>query len=139
MKVPFTCSYGLADRPQIMEMNFPHDLPIEGNSTPVSLRKLDMDILRVLAFSAGTAPVVPTVVMPTPTDRQACLMALFAGTGRADRVNRGSFNPHVAHVLSHWSQAEQQSEIGVYHYGSVNRKAARLLRSHAEIFTSQAF
>lgn len=139
MKAAFTCSYGLAGRPQIMEMNFPHDLPIEGNSTPVSLRKLDMDILRVLAFSASPAPVVPTVVTPSPSDRQACLMALFAGTGRADRLSRGSFNPPVARALSHWSQAEQQSEIGVYHYGSVNRKAARLLRSHAEKFTSQAF
>lgn len=139
MKAAFTCSYGLAVRPLNMEMNFPHDMPIPVSSVSISLRKLDMDILRVLAF----AP-VPTRRHGHPAGGKAVdgehpLMALFAGTGRADRVARGSFNPHFAVALDRFGPTEQQGETGVYHSASVNRKAARLLRSNALIDTNQAF
>lgn len=121
-----------------MEMNFPHDQPLGGNSMAVSLRRLDMDILRALATQPVAAPALRQVASANPAAQHACLMDLFAGRGHADRVAPGSFNSHVAHALACLTDAEQQDENGVYHYASVNRKSARLQRSQAEMNTSQA-
>lgn len=139
MKAAFTCSYGLADKPSNMEMNFPHDMPIPGSDVAISLRKLDMDILRVLAFAPVMARRRVRLAEAGSLDGRHALMALFAGTGRADQVSRGSFNPHFAVSLDRLAATEQQGETGVYHSASVNRKAARLLRSHASNYTNQAF
>lgn len=139
MKAAFTCSYGLADRPLNMEMNFPHHQPFEASNAPVSLRKLDIDILRVLAFAPVTACSKRPVATPAGAQRQASLIALFAGHGRADAVAPGSFDPHFAKALGQHGATQQQGKIGVYHSASVNRKAARLLCCDDEIHTSQAF
>ncbi len=139
MKAVFTCSYGLVGRSLNMEMNFPHDMPIPVGVQAISLRKLDMDILRVLAFAPVNARRSARQVDAAPQDGDCALMALFAGRGHADHLARGSFNPHFADSLDHLAAAQQQGETGVYHSASVNRKAARLLRSHAPHFTNQAF
>lgn len=139
MKAAFTCSYGLPDRRSAMEMNFPHEQPLGGNSVAVSLRRLDMDILRVLSAQPVAARPARAVASADPAERHACLMNLFARRGHADRVARGSFNPHVANALACLTDVEQQGEDGVYHYASGNRKVARLLRSQAELNNSQAF
>lgn len=127
MKAAFTCSYGLADRPQIMEMNFPHDTVTQAGSPAVSLRKLDLDILRVLAFT----PVAARNARSRGGSRPVAVMALFGGTGRADHVQGGSFNPHFAVALDQLGAEEQHGETDVYHSASVNRKAARLSRTYA--------
>lgn len=139
MKAAFTCSYGLAGRPLNMEMNFPHDTPIPVNSVGISLRKLDMNILRVLAFAPVMTHSRGLPAFAGVQGGEHALMALFAGSGRADRVTQGSFNPHFAVALDRFGTTEHQGETGVYHSASVNRKAARLLRSHAPIATNQAF
>ncbi|MDM7955499.1 hypothetical protein [Blastomonas sp.] len=139
MKAAFTCSYGLVGRRLTMEMSFPHDMPVPASSTAISLRRLDMDILRVLAFSPVMALRRARFAGSAIQGGDHTLMALFAGTGRADHVAMGSFNPHFAVALDQLSVAEQQDETGVYHSASVNRKAARLLRSNAPIETNQAF
>jgi len=138
MKAAFTCSYGLVGRRLNMEMNFPHDMPIPASSTGISLRTLDMDILRVLAFSPVMALRRARQESAVPRGDQA-LMALFAGSGRADAVAKGGFNPHFAAALDQLDVMPLQGETGVYHSASVNRKAARLLRSNAPIATNQAF
>ncbi|WP_229736850.1 hypothetical protein [Blastomonas aquatica] len=122
-----------------MEMNFPHDVPISASSTPISLRRLDMDILRVLAVAPVTAREQTPLAARSGRRGKAALMALFAGSGRADQVARGSFNPHFAVAIDRLGATEHQSETGVYHSASVNRKAARLLRSLAPNYTNQAF
>lgn len=139
MKAVFTCSYGLVGRPITMEMNFPHDLPISASSTPITLRELDMDILRVLAVAPVTARQQPRLAERSALRGDAALLALFAGSGRADQVARGSFNPHFAVAIDQFGATEHQGETGVYHSASVNRKAARLLRSLAPNYTNQAF
>lgn len=139
MKAAFTCSYGLVGRRLNMEMNFPHDMPIPASSTGISLRKLDMDILRVLAFSPVMALRRARRGSAAAQGGDQALMALFAGSGRADAVAKGGFNPHFAVALDQLGAALQQGETGVYHSASVNRKAARLLRSNAPIATNQAF
>jgi hypothetical protein len=122
-----------------MEMNFPHDTVSNAANTVVSLRTLDMDILRVLAFAPRWTRHERQPVESHPH----ALLAMFAGTVRADKVEPGSFNPHFAAALNHLGAAQQQGESGVYHSASVNRKAARLLPSHASPSvshcTSQAF
>ena len=139
MKAAFTCSYGLVGRPLNMEMNFPHDTLIPVGSVGISLRKLDMDILRVLAFAPVMARKRERQAGAGMHDGESALMALFAGCGRADHVAKGSFNPHFAVSIDHLVAPQRQGETDVYHSASVNRKAARLLRSHAPHFTSQAF
>lgn len=139
MKAAFTCSYGLVGRRLNMEMSFPHDMPVPASSVGISLRRLDMDILRVLAFSPVMALRGARRAGAASQGGEQALMALFAGSGRADHVTRGSFNPRFAAALDQFDAAEQQDETGVYHSASVNRKAARLHRSHAPIETNQAF
>jgi len=139
MKAAFTCSYGLVGRRLNMEMNFPHDTPIPVSSAAISLRRLDMDILRVLAFAPVMARRHGRPAGHAARPGKDALMALFAGTGSADHVARGSFNPHFAVALDRFGVVQQQGETDVYHSASVNRKAARLLRSHAPHFTNQAF
>jgi hypothetical protein len=139
MKVAFTCSYGLVGRRLTMEMSFPHDMPVPASSTAISLRRLDMYILRVLAFSPVMALRRARIEGATTQGSDQPLMALFAGGGRADHVPIGSFNPHFAAALDQFDVVEHQDETGVYHSASVNRKAARLLRSNAPIATNQAF
>ncbi|MFN3818137.1 MAG: hypothetical protein ACK4R0_03990 [Blastomonas sp.] len=139
MKAAFTCSYGLVGRPSSMEMSFPHDIPFPASSTAINLRQLDMDILRVLAFSPVMALRRARLASATLHGGDHAMLALFAGSGRADHVARGSFNPRFAAALDRLGVAEQQDENRVYLSASVNRKAARLLRSHAHIETNQAF
>ncbi len=139
MKAAFTCSYGLVGRRLNMEMSFPHDIPVPAASTAISLRRLDMDILRVLAFSPVMALRHARHASATIHGGDRAMLALFAGSGRADHVAKGSFNPRFAAALDRLGVAEQQDENGVYLSASVNRKAARLLRSNAPTATNQAF
>lgn len=139
MKAVFTCSYRLVGRPLAMDMNFPHDRSVPASSKAISLRQLDMDVLRALAFAPVLAPRSAPRPAAGPQAGQAVLMALFAGSGRADLVPRGSFNPHFAAVVDRIAAQRQQGETDVYHCGSVNRKDVRLLRPHASICPSQAF
>lgn len=139
MKAAFTCSYGLVGRRLDMEMSFPHDLPVPATSTAISLRRLDMDILRVLAFSPVMALRRARLTGAVSQGGDRAMMALFADGGRADHVAKGSFNPRFAAALDQLGAAEWHDETGVYHSASVNRKAARLLRSNAHIATNQAF
>lgn len=131
MKAAFTCSYILADSPLNMEMNFPHDTVIKASDVQISLRRLDMDILRVLAFAPAFAHRPVNGAPAHPQGGEQALMTLFGGSGRADQVPRGSFNPAYAVALDQAEFGAKEGEVSVYHAASVIRKSARLLVCHS--------
>lgn len=122
-----------------MDMNFPHDSVHQANSAPISLRALDMDILRALACApAALRPDQPPMVKDAG-DPVHILEAWLAGQAKADRVVPGSFNPHFADALNRFTPTEQHGQNGVYHCASVNRKADWLQSAHAQSCMNQAF
>lgn len=122
-----------------MDMNFPHDLVQQAGSVPLTLRALDMDILRALAAAAVVPRPDQSPVVADDRDAVAVLAAWLAGQVRAEKVMPGSFNPHFAATLNRFTPAEQQGETGVYHYASVNRKADWLPLGHPQSCSNQAF
>lgn len=122
-----------------MDMNFPHDSVHQAHGVPLALRALDMDILRALACA-------PIVMRPDhhPMVKDAgdpvwLLAAWLAGQVKADRVVRGSFNPHFAAALDRFTPPEQHGQNDVYHCASVNRKADWLHPGHAQSCSNQVF
>jgi hypothetical protein len=122
-----------------MDMNFPHDSVHLADRVPVSLRALDMDILRALASAPVPVRLDHAPMVKDSADPVDRLAAWLAGLVRADRVVPGSFNPHFADALNRFTPAEQHGQNDVYHCASVNRKADWLHPGHAQSCSNQAF
>jgi hypothetical protein len=103
------------------------------------LRKLDMDILRVLAAPALTTHWPRPRALADEPAGEGAMLALFAGSVRSRTVPPGSFNPHFAASLNRFARLAPHDEVGVYHSASANRKVARLEMPHAQICSNQAF
>ncbi|WP_116970237.1 hypothetical protein [Blastomonas sp. UPD001] len=122
-----------------MDMNFPHDSVHQASSVPLTLRALDMDILRALACTPVVWRADHSPMVNDAGDPVQMLAAWLSGLVRADRVVRGSFNPHFADALNRFTPSEQHGQNDVYHCASVNRKADWLHPGHAQSCSNQAF